>query len=117
MRSRARFVAPVILLLCFVAASCPPDRAAKNTLEGLRTTAEHAVAVMKAGRISNPPIFTAVQELQARDLYSKYLAADKIAAEALYAVSVKSDTDALIAAVSKAVADLVAFVDSLKKVP
>ena len=106
-----------LIFLTLIAASCPPDRAALNTLKSLRATAEHSVSVVKAGRLQIPPIFTDAQEAQARDLYSKYLTADKAAAEIL-AAATTTDTSEFIAAVSKASADLVAFVVSIqKKVP
>jgi hypothetical protein len=108
----ARAVILILSILCLSAASCPPDRVALNTLKSLRTTAEHAVAVVKQGRATTPPIFTDAQELQARVLYSQYLTADKAAAEAIYAGTNLSTEN-----VAKAVNDLVAFVNSLKKGP
>ena len=108
-RQRGRaFAVLAVILVALSAASCPPDRAALNTLKTLRATAEHAVATVKAGRLQTPPLFTDAQEAQARDLYSKYLAADKLVAEGIFA-----GTNPSTASVSKAVADLVAFVNIL----
>lgn len=103
-------VFPILFFLLITAASCPPDRAALNTLKDFRATAEHAVAVVKAGRATSPPIFTIDQEIQARAFYEKYLAADKLAAEAIYA-GTNFSTDA----VQKALLDLVTFVDLIQK--
>lgn len=117
--NRKYHFAPALLLVLLVlsAASCPPDRAALNTLKSARLTAEHAVAVIKAGRLLTPPLFSDAQEAQARVLYGKYLAADKVAAEALYASASTADTATFVSAVSKAAADLAAFVSSLQKGP
>jgi hypothetical protein len=99
-----------LIFLTLSAASCPPDRAALNTLQTLRATAEHAVAVVKAGRAQTPPLFTDAQEAQARDLYTKYLAADKLTAEGIMA-GLNPSADL----VTKAVNDLVAFVQLIQK--
>jgi len=102
--------AAAMIFFALIAASCPPDRAALNTLKDLRATAEHAVAVVKAAQLQTPPVFTADQEAKAKDLYSKYLAADKAVSEAIYA-----GTNFSTEAVTTAVADLVAFVNSVTK--
>lgn len=107
---RAIACAAVILTLLAACASAPPDRVALNTLKSLRVTAESAVSVFKAGRAQVPPLFTDAQEAQARDLYFKYLAADKAAAQAIYA-----GTNLSTANVAQAVADILAFVNTLTK--
>lgn len=114
---RALAVSAVILVFLISCASTPHDRVALNTLKSLRTTAESAVSVFKAGRAQVPPLFTAEQEVEARSLYAKYLAADKIAAEALLIYKQGDDLTAMMGTVSKAVNDLVAFVNSLKAKP
>jgi hypothetical protein len=98
----------VVLSLLVACASTPPDRIALNTLKSLRATAEASVAVVKKGRAAVPPVFTPAQEAQARDYYSKYLAADKAAAEAIFA-----GTNLSTANVAQAVADLAQFVNTL----
>ena len=113
-RRYARLPALVALFVVLSAASCPPDRTALNSLQAIRTTAEHAVAVFKAGRLQTPPLFTDAQELQAKDLYSKYLSADKIAAEALLTAKSTDDISALITNATKTATDLANFVASLK---
>jgi len=113
MRHLLRTARPTLAVLIFLtlsAASCPPDRAALNTLQTLRATAEHAVAVVKAGRAQTPPLFTLEQENAARDYYAKYLAADKVTAEGIQA-GLNPTTEL----VSKAVNDLIAFVNAIQK--
>lgn len=114
MRQIKRVVTPLILVAFLAAcASASPQRVALNSLQGIRDTVTTSLKIFNAGYQAGQ--FTEQQRTNLNVLYDKYLAADKIAAEALLPVG--SDPNVILAEVTLVASDVIKFVQSLKGGP
>jgi hypothetical protein len=104
-----------VVLLATACAGVSPQRVALNSLQGIRESVVASVKVFNTGYQAGQ--FNELQRTQLGTLYTKYLAADKIAAEALGATTVGGDTNALVSQVTIVAADVLRFVQSLKGAP
>ena len=114
MRQFKRLVTPLVIIAFLAAcAGAPPARVAINSLQGIRDTVTTSLKVFNAGYQAGQ--FTEQQRTDLGVLYDKYLAADKIAAEALLPVG--SDPNAILSQLTLVASNVIEFVQSLKGAP
>jgi hypothetical protein len=90
-----------------------PQRVALNSLQTTRAAVEAAVKVFNTGYQSGQ--YGEIPRTQLKTLYSQYLAADTVAANLLTATT-ETNISAVIGDVTVAAGNVIAFVQSLKKV-
>ena len=93
-----------LALAFFGCASTPPDRAALNTLQTVKASAESAMTV--AGNLYQAGQITDAQKAQAIGLYQKIELSSKTAAAALRLVTTTGQADAVILEVQQLLAQL-----------
>lgn len=111
MHRKRTFALFVVLALLVSCASTDPGRTAFNSLKTLRASVEASLKVFNAGYQAGQ--FSEFQRSQVGVLYDKYLAADRIAAQAL-ATTTETDPAAIVARVTIIAAEVLKFVQTLK---
>lgn len=116
--SYARARAFLALIFLLTASACATQNAAQQdafkALKTIRVSVEASLTVFNAGYQAGT--YTEAQRAQLRTLYSKYLAADKIAAESL-GVTLTTDPTVIVSQVTVLAGDVIKFVQSLKGAP
>lgn len=112
--SRATVAAIALIFLIHCATAQTAQQNAFNGLKTIRVGVEGALTVFNAGYQAG--IYTEAQRTQLQTLYVKYLAADKIAAEALGA-SLQTDPATIVGKVTVVAADVIRFVQLLQGTP
>ncbi len=107
------FVTAVVVAALVACAGVTPQRIALNSLQGIRDSVTTSLKVFNAGYQANQPGFGEIQRTKLQTLYGKYLAADKVAAEALAVTTAANQTD-LVASVTVLAADVIRGVQSLQ---
>lgn len=114
-RLRAAALPLAALIFLAACAGVTPQRVALNSLQGIRDSVTTSVKVFNVGYQAGQ--FNELQRTQLGTLYNKYIAADKIAAEALGATTVGSDPSAILGQVTVLAGDVIKFVNTLKGTP
>lgn len=108
----------LLIVIMLVASGCATTTTAQqnafNGLKTIRVGVEGALAVFNAGYQAGT--YTEAQREKLRALYTKYLAADKIAAEALLATTT-TDPATIVSRITVVAADVIRFVQELKGAP
>jgi hypothetical protein len=111
---RLRAIAGAVALT-FLTSCATTTTAQQDAFKGLKTIRVGVEATLKVFNVGyQAGTYSELQRTQVGNLYAKYLAADKIAAEALSATTT-TDPGAIIAQVTAIAGDVVNFVTSLKK--